>query len=101
MRRWLHGSARVGTALGLFATHARLGNLFLRAGKLPQAEAQYRAAIGGRTGEDSAWLNLAEILRKRGARDEASQTLRAGLDAVKDLSGRGRLSEALSQGGGD
>lgn len=76
--------------------HARLGDLFLAAGKLEQAEDQYRAAVAGDPVDPEPWLQLAALLSRRGARSEAGRVLAQGLDAVKDAGGRRKLQEALA-----
>lgn len=78
--------------------HARFGDLFLQAGNKAQAEAQYRAAVAGGTREGNAWLQLAQLLRQRGAPAEAERILRRGLGVVSEGPDRRRLEEALSPG---
>lgn len=78
--------------------HARFGDLFLQAGNKAQAEAQYRAAVTGGTTEGNAWLQLAQLLRQRGAHSEAERILRRGVGVVSEGTDRRRLEAALSPG---
>jgi hypothetical protein len=76
--------------------HGQFGDLFLQAGNERQAEAQYRAAVEGETREAGPWLQLAALLRKRGAPSEADRILRRGLSVVTGRDERRRLQEALT-----
>jgi hypothetical protein len=78
------------------SAHGQFGDLFLQAGNKTQAEAQYRAAVQGETREAGPWLQLAALLRNRGATSEADLILRRGLTVVTGGDERRRLQEALT-----
>jgi tetratricopeptide (TPR) repeat protein len=61
--------------------HIRLGRQEFRAGRLDAAEKEFRAALVTEPANASAHRELAEIYRRRGKLDDASQELKLSLEA--------------------
>jgi hypothetical protein len=78
------------------AAHARLGQIYLEHGSLLASEKQYRIAVAGGSNDPEVFYNLAEILRRRGARAESERLLRRGRLMAGDTNWRRRFEKALA-----
>jgi predicted CXXCH cytochrome family protein len=64
--------------------HLNLGNLYAERGETAAAERAYREALALDRRFEPAWVNLVDLLAREGRESDASDTLRAGLEAIPE-----------------
>ncbi|MCI0622658.1 MAG: tetratricopeptide repeat protein [Acidobacteria bacterium] len=78
-RLWNEAAREYGQALTIEpeqpGLHAALGNVYLRQGKVEEAEAEFRRELALEPGNEQAWLKLAEVQLAKGAAGEALESL--------------------------